>query len=192
VKGNNIIKNNKDSFELNDNICTYAATFGYAIVLFSLFCAYIIMIKFSYSVDDLALSIFSLVVFFTGYRLSKSKGSIEFTQRNIKIYRKIPFGSKQETLNIRYYQYIKVDRSNSGSGSANPDAGPSRAYYEIHLSKSKKNKCEDDLDLGRYWTSERKEDVSIFLSSLINITDYAVVFDESYDGEFEELRKSLQ
>jgi len=46
--------------------------------------------------------------------------------------------------------------------------------------------------LGRYWTSERKEDVSIFLSSLINITDYAVVFDESYDGEFEELRKSLQ
>ena len=100
MKGNNIIKNNKDSFELNDNICTYAATFGYAIVLFSLFCAYIIMIKFSYSVDDLALSIFSLVVFFTGYRLSKSKGSIEFTQRNRGF---VPISSKSALREFSRY-----------------------------------------------------------------------------------------
>jgi hypothetical protein len=60
------------------------------------------------------------------------------------------------------------------------------------LSKSKKDKCDDDMDLNRYWTEELDKDVSVFLKPLIKITGYSPVFDESYDGEFDKLKASLR
>jgi hypothetical protein len=182
-----ILKNEKNSFTLNDVYYSYLAVCGYIMVGLALFCLYIVVSKFSYSVDDLAISIFSLVNFLVGYKLSKSMGTIEFTYQSINFYKAGPFGIKQNSVNTKAYRYIKISRRSSTNF-----VGANSAFYEMILSKSKKDKCDDDIDLDRYWKDELDKDISIFLRPLIKITEYSPVFDKSYDGEFDKLKESLR
>jgi hypothetical protein len=114
-------------------------------------------------------------------------GTIEFTYQFINFYKAGPFGSKQNSVNTKAYRYIKIGRTNSTNF-----VGANSAFYEMILSKSKKDKCDDDIDLDRYWKDELDKDVSVFLRPLIKITGYSPVFDKSYDGEFDKLKESLR
>jgi hypothetical protein len=182
-----ILKNEKNSFKLKDAYYSYIAVCGYTMIGLALFCLYIVVSKFSYSVDDLAISIFSLVNFIGGYKLSKSLGTIEFTYQFINFYKAGPFGIKQHSVNTKAYRYIKIGRRSSTNF-----VGANSAFYDMILSKSKKDKCDDDIDLDRYWKDELDKDVSVFLKPLIKITGYSPVFVESYDGEFDKLKESLR